>query len=301
MVVSEQHYQAFKRDLRTYNRRFRRITSSLKGLLDHLYARRQNPARITFDNAIAQCRRPNSEKIYKYRGAIRRLVSVWGTGLAYPNPVAAGPWIQVVKPQLDQQKQFACGDAFFGCKRPAGGGQPPVNWTGFAACINPTQRTQVMNRHDNHTRPFVQGGAAMGGLVVDNAAALDVSWKPANIRSQYNFVYTILQAGICTSFGKASAHVLVSGPRANAAHPRVELVSYKNHVFIIVGRKGGYENFQDYRLPSDRRTWGDDWYIVDGWAGAMGYEVVYTQDQQFPYRSMLNPLHLVMEKEESPG
>jgi len=111
----------------------------------------------------------------------------------------------------------------------------------------------------------------------------------------YNMVYqkvTQERAGICTQFAKAAAHVLTSG-RANG--PRVEIVAFDNHVYVLVGRSGGYKG---HLLSSD---WVQDAgvVIVDPWAGSLGHPTVYENYASYPLKGMVNPLKIVAERPAS--
>lgn len=90
-IMGPTHLAAFLEDVGRANRRFRRRTSSLRGLLDHLEATAANPQPMTAAQARARCVNPGDGRLGKYAGAIDRLVSVWGSGAPYPgHQVAVG-------------------------------------------------------------------------------------------------------------------------------------------------------------------------------------------------------------------
>jgi hypothetical protein len=211
------------------------------------------------------------EVLHDFRGAVQRARAQGYVAFSY-----AGEWIKAVKHRLDRMKQFACMDAFANC--PRAGGQPPVDWNlGFAGCINPARRMQVMQRHDAYNASNRRAGLQM-------PPNRNFGWD-ANLgmcRSTRQKTYAA-QAGLCTSFAMAAMDILTENRQPG---PRIEMVAYNLHVFVIVGRAANITH-NGGRLPP-YQAWGNDWWIVDGWAGAMGYEVVYEGATGYPYPGMLN-------------
>lgn len=317
MPTPQQYYESFLADVRGCTRKFTKSRSSLRGLCQHLEREigTNNPRHFdpddgdpakAFNNAKGKCANPNDSRLTKYEPALRRLVKIWGNtrGLPYPlvpvaaqNNVSARDAVTLVRDKLDEMKTHASMDAFAGCPRE--NGRPKKNakgdeeWTGFAVCINPDEREEVLRRHDDADKRGVKtGGGAGGGMPNAFGGPPNVAWNDKECETAYAKVYG-QGAGVCTLFAKAAGHVLAT----MLTHgPRLEIVAYKNHVFVIVGRVGGYANNRD-KLPP-YATWNGSWCIVDGWAGAMGFEVCYLDKANgFPYKAMLDPLTLVMEKE----
>jgi hypothetical protein len=85
MPKGEEHYRAFREDLKTCTTKLTRRRSSLKGLLDDMWAAKENPRKyFSSEIAIRKCKNPRDSRINKYRPAIRRMVTVWGSELPYP-------------------------------------------------------------------------------------------------------------------------------------------------------------------------------------------------------------------------
>lgn len=308
MPSPQAHYDAFIKDVKGLTWHFRMSNSSIKGLADHLQTQMTNNTVAHFDPiggkvnvamtaARNACANPNDPRLRKYEPAIRRLAGCWGSTLKdYPivpkkAKVAVTPFgaAKHVKDKLNEMKEFASMDAFANCVRHSG--NPPADWSaGFAGCIKASKRAEVMQRHDDAARRGASsgvGGGGIGGFGIKN-----VDWREEEIRKAHQKVWD-QKAGICILFAKAAGYIIGSGLTHG---PRIEIVSYANHAFVILGRAGGYSNDGNYVLPHSMH-WGNDWVIVDGWAGAMGYDVIYQQDAGYPYRSMLNPVSLVMVKD----
>jgi hypothetical protein len=312
MPSPQAHYDAFIKDVRGLTWHFRLKKSSIKGLADRLQNQITNNQVAHFDPVAGDvnmatraarnaCANPADPRLRKYEPAIRRLAGVWGSTLKdYPivpktAQIGVTPFgaTKHVKNKLNEMKNFASMDAFANCPRQAG--QPPVDWNaGFAGCVAPSKRAEVMQRHDAAAQRGATtgvGGGGIGGFGIKN-----INWREEELRKAHQKVWD-QQAGICILFAKAAAYILGSGLTHG---PRIEIVSYANHAFVILGRTGGYINGNNFDLPKsndDENGWGDDWVIIDGWAGAMGYDVTYQKDAGYPYKSMLNPVTLVMVKD----
>ena len=160
-----------------------------------------------------------------------------------------------------------------------------LDWTmGFAKCVKEAKRKEVHDR-------FREADAR--GVDISIAPPRPSEWDAGTAKTYYDLVKQ-KRAGICTLFAYAAAHILTHNrPRG----PLVEVVGYNNHVYVVVGRKGRAVNPGE-KLPN-RWHWGSSYVIVDGWAGAMGYDVVYKQTTGFPYRGMMKNLTLLMKREAS--
>jgi hypothetical protein len=97
IVKGPEHFKAFLSDVIKSTETFTRSRSSLSQLLDFL--EKNTSAPIPFaggtddaksNDAILKCKNPRDARIEKYKPAIKRLVSVWGTNKSYPpRPVVA--------------------------------------------------------------------------------------------------------------------------------------------------------------------------------------------------------------------
>jgi len=278
--MSIQHFEAFKADLTSIHRRFREKSSSLNGLLVHLRATCERAERFDdVEQAIGHCRKRTDKRIAKYRPALERLVSVWGTDEPYPADLPAsgrGPGrgaaralVAAAKKELETMKGFVSGDA-----------------VQFPGCIHPAKRKKVLAA----AKAFAnKAGVQVGGTGAAVAGLGSPRWQSGMLQRSYGTV-TRNRAGVCTTFAHTAAHIL--DKRHGTA--RIEIVSFRNHVFVVVGREGGYDRkLRSYVLPN-YSTWSGDWHVVDGWAGAMGHEVVYRKTVGYPYIAMMHPLTLVM-------
>jgi len=194
-------------------------------------------------------------------------------------------WVNAVRPALDKLGSYACADAYLGTTYNKATDKYDYN-TGFARCIPVAKRPQVEKLY-REMKARGAGTANPGDAMYTPGR----DWKPMN----YNMVYQKVaqeRAGICTQFAKAAAHVLTSG-RANG--PRVEIVAFDNHVYVLVGRSGGYKG----------HLLGTDWVqdagvvIVDPWAGSLGHPTVYENYASYPLKGMVNPLKIVAERPAS--
>jgi len=173
------------------------------------------------------------------------------------------------------------------------------------------------------------GGGDMGGAVGggDFRAALQrrgiqdqkgdnpFAWDANKVEETYKKVKDA-GAGECTSFGSYGAYLLTN--TGASTKPRVELVAWESvtktpskinpkitvvttttHVYCLVNRRGDYRQetsdtgAKRYRLPPVNE-WNGDWWIVDPWAGAMGWDVIYEKATTYPYKTMMEPLYLQM-------
>jgi len=145
------------------------------------------------------------------------------------------------------------------------------------------------------------------------------------LRETYDQVYGS-NAGECTSFAKAAAHLLGT-TKLSPFMPRIEIVSFRNqrlvprrnrdgspmfkknaqgevtrdqamerqfvtHVFCVVGRRG-MEYGHNNSLPASG-TWNAETRIVDCWLAALGYESSF-KVADYPKPGYLTTLHLEMD------
>ncbi|HEY6514251.1 MAG TPA: hypothetical protein VI032_19900 [Burkholderiaceae bacterium] len=195
-------------------------------------------------------------------------------------------WVGEVRQQLDKLGSYACADAYFGCEYDKATDKYNYN-TGFARCIPASKRAQVEKLYRDMKKRGA--GATTPGDAMYTPGG---SWKGHNYGLVYQTV-TGARAGICTQFAKAAAHVLTA---TRPKGPRVEIVAYKNHVYVLVGRSGGYS--QGHVVPS---SWTSDprLVIVDAWAGSLGNPTVYETYASYPLKGMVNPIVLVAERPAS--
>jgi hypothetical protein len=220
------------------------------------------------------------ELLREIQGKARTL----GVALTVPGAAAAPPenaawtFVQRVEGPLNDFKDFACGDAFMYSYDK---NTKSIDYTkGFAACINPSKRDVVKARSDG-----LKGTTRGAASPFDSHVAAG-EWKAKNYEQVCGRVLSE-RAGICVTFAKSAAHLLTHGQTDG---PRVEIVSFKNHVYVLVGRQGGVT---DNGYVDADWTAEPDVIIVDPWAASMGFECVYRGFGRYPYKGMANPLLLV--------
>ncbi|HVJ93390.1 MAG TPA: hypothetical protein VM580_26495 [Labilithrix sp.] len=194
---------------------------------------------------------------------------------------SAFPFVRSVRPQLETLASYACLDAAM-----------------FSRWINPSNKILIMDRlRRARDRRAKDAGAAA-------AFQIGTRWD-ANALAAVHRRVTAERAGVCTTFAKAAGHILGTAP---GLKPRIEIVAYPGHVFVVVGRTGDYGAtignglFAKKLLPG-YGDWGDEWVLVDPWAGAMGYHSVIYPDsmiERYPFPGMLARLSLVMERPADP-
>jgi hypothetical protein len=122
-------------------------------------------------------------------------------------------------------------------------------------------------------------------------------WKAGSYEKMYNQVIEA-KAGVCTTFGLAAAHCLTMKYRKGKwvmrdEKKRGEIVAYKNHVYVLVGRKGPAPTEQDGFVIDNAWHKQKDVIIVDPWAGAMGHKSVYKGVKPYPFKGMIDDLKLI--------
>jgi hypothetical protein len=178
----------------------------------------------------------------------------------------------------------------------------------FSACINPSEKIIVMDRLVRGSDRKAKGVGIVGGF------QLGTDWNLDSLKNIYTRVRDS-RYGECTTFAKSAAYTLslLAGDK-----PRLEIVAFTNHVFIVVGRSvasqyvtTGVGIKKKQMLPKWGTTWGDDWVVVDPWAGAMGYpDIIYEFDGtyligindggDYPFEAMLDPISIVMHRPAGP-
>jgi hypothetical protein len=92
-----------------------------------------------------------------------------------------------------------------------------------------------------------------------------------------------LKAAVCFSFALTAVYILM-GKSKDYVGPRIEIVASDAHVFVIVGRVGGFvgssESGTRQRLPPANQ-WNSHAIVVDAWAGSLGNEVIYDPASTF--------------------
>lgn len=125
------------------------------------------------------------------------------------------------------------------------------------------------------------------------------AWSSKSLEMLYTRVMTA-EAAACTNFAFAAAYLLDLRQRLDKTDARLEIVGWSGqvgiaHVYVIVGRKPAFAGGKAAGYPlADRSQWGDDWYFVDGWAGALGWDVVYERGKHYPFPGMADKLKLVV-------
>lgn len=189
-------------------------------------------------------------------------------------------FVNQFRSQLEEMAAYACFDA-----------------ATFSQCINPTEKIMILDRLKRAGDRKAKDVGIVGGFQVGTA------WNASALRNVYERVRKE-RAGVCTTFAKSAAHIFGTAP---GLKPRLEIVGFTNHVFVVVGRAGDYiEEGSGFRrkmkLPS-RDRWGAGYVIVDVWVGAMGWpKVIYPASElnDYPFPGMLDPLTLVMERPAGP-
>lgn len=217
----------------------------------------------------------------------------WGVPSAPPGvpapPLPARPasadargWVDAVRPALNLLGSYACADAYAYTTYNKATDSYDYN-TGFARCVRPDARPVVEKRY-REMKARKAGATTPGDALVIHGG----KWNAPGYGMVHQFV-TQQKAAICTQFAKAAAHVLTHG---RPGGPRVEIVAYRNHVYVLVGRKGGYSgHVVDAGWVSEPGL-----VIVDPWAGSLGWDTIYTRYADYPLKAMANPISLVAER-----
>lgn len=135
----------------------------------------------------------------------------------------------------------------------------------FEGVINPANKEVVLAREKNWKPPHGSVGTGTGAAVRPDP---DRAWKPMVLKLTYEQVCNN-RAGVCTSFALAAAHYMTT---SQPTGPLVEVVAISNHVYVVVGREGGYVD--GWKLPS-KSAWGSGCIVVDVWLAAMGWKAVW--------------------------
>lgn len=188
--------------------------------------------------------------------------------------MVAYDFVQRFQGQFDTLASYACLDA-----------------ATFSTAVNPDNKIMVLDRLSRANDRGAKDAGAVAGI------QFGTQWDAPALLNVHDRVLQE-RAGVCTTFAKAAAHIMAQANVPNA--PKIEIVGYTNHVFVIVGRRQGEINvtghglFTRHNLPHHNQ-WGLGWVIVDVWAGAMGYpKTTYLHNMGYPFNGMLNPLKLIM-------
>jgi hypothetical protein len=158
----------------------------------------------------------------------------------------------------------------------------------FESVINPSQKETVMARLNAWKPPTGTAGTGNMGAAVQPAP--DRSWKATVLKLTYDAVCNN-KAGVCTSFALAAAYYMTA---SQTTGPLVEVVAIKNHVYVVVGREGGYAD--GWALPP-KSSWGSGCIVVDVWLAAMGWKSVW-KASEFPDWATKGA-HLIMKRDPS--
>lgn len=292
-------YNEFVKHVKLLNPKFKKGTSSLKPLFEVLDEQLKKKGKVAkLDEEKLRGKIDKDKRAKKYQPALIELFKVWNTGDDYTIPpktveikdsmlspvieeedekgssVSPIDFVEEVRETLEKFKQYASADVFMNTQYTDKEKTKPDWETGFARCVNPKVREDVQER-------FLKYKNTPPGTHPPNFKAASPSpepgsdWTPKTYQTAFTVV-TKIKAGVCTQFALAAAHVLTNGRDSG---PRVEIVAYDNHVYVLVGRKGEVKN---NKIPNDWHKQ-SDLVIVDGWAGAMGYEVIYQGLKKYPY------------------
>lgn len=165
----------------------------------------------------------------------------------------------------------------------------------FPQCVKKSSERHgdiIQKAKDYNNRPMKEDSYASSPM----SAAINTKkhWNNRLAEQVYKSVQDE-KAAMCTTFAYSAAHIL---SQDNPNNCRIEVIAHNkgmgSHVFVIVGREGGYTmNEKKWQLPTISE-WPRNFIIVDAWAGAMGYDVIYDDVQEYPYPTMLENLELIM-------
>lgn len=188
--------------------------------------------------------------------------------------MGAYDFVQSFQSEFDRLASYACLDA-----------------SRFSNCINPRNKIMILDRYNRARDRKAKDAGMSAGM------QFGIGWNAKALRGVYDRVVAE-RAGVCTSFAKAAAHIMTRNNTVNI--PKIEIVGYTNHVFLIVGRQKGNvavtgQGFFSKHKLQDYIHWGSGWVIVDVWAGAMGWPMsIYDGSKGYPFTEMLSPLTLIM-------
>lgn len=298
----KEQYDKFVEHVKQSTKKFTLSRSSLKPLFEILDEQMKKNKIAALDEKQVAKALGTDKRLAKYQEAIETLLGVWGTAKDYVipkkivipkdstfSPIAeeeddlSGPdesvdcmaWVKKVEKELSAFKDYMSADMFMNTKWDKSDPPKPDWKTGFAGCVNPKMREEFLKRY----REFKKNAPSGSPMMPPQPGS---EWKP----TQYKLVFQEIdrnKAAICTQFALAAAHILTKGREGG---PQVEIVAYDNHVYILVGRKGGAPK---NKVPNDWQTQ-KNLVIVDGWAAAMGFDVIYQGLKGYPYTGMIDNL-----------
>ena len=292
-------YDEFVKHVQRINPKFKKGTSSLKPLFEVLDDQLKKKKVGALDEDKLRGKIDKDKRAKKYQPALTELFRVWNSDEDYAIPknttetkdsmlspvliieegggsdVKPIDFVNEVRDKLEKFQEYASADVFMNTQYTDEKKTEPDWDTGFAACVNKKERKAVQERFlkfknvppNTHPPQF---------KAVSATPKPGSDWAPSSYETAFKVVSKI-KAGVCTQFALASAHILTSGRETG---PRVEIVAYDNHVYVLVGRTGDVT--KGNKVPNDWHKQ-SDLVIVDGWAGAMGYEVIYEGLKKYPY------------------
>ena len=298
-MKAKEQYDKFIEHVKQSTKKFTLKRSSLKPLFDILddQLKKNKVAPLVEKDVMKKL--GSDKRLAKYQTAIETLLDVWGTTKDYVipktvnipkdssfSPVAedeSGPdedvdclaWVKKVEKQLNAFKEYMSADMFMNTSWDKS--VPPMpNWkTGFAGCVNSKKRDEMLERY----REFKKNPPKGSPMLPPKPGS---EWKPALYKMAFEEINRN-KAAICTQFALGAAHLLTTGREGG---PQVEIVAFDNHVYVLVGRKGGVVK---NKVPNDWQTQ-KNLVIVDGWAAAMGHEAIYQGLKGYPFTGMIDNL-----------
>jgi hypothetical protein len=280
---------AFEAHVRSLNKAFDKAKSILKPVFEYLDKSKDDKAtkKLEKDELAAKLGKGDDRK-ETYTAALTELVRVWGTPDAYKRPGVGGvpegppPLVyvrRVAAGPLNELMTFAPSDLLGDAKLDKNG-QPDWN-TGLAMCANPPKREEVLKRY----KEIVKDPKTFTGVKDQKLLAPGSEWAA----DAYAKVYEELKkrrAGSSTQFALAVAHLLTTKQKEG---PRVEIVCFRqkkdyHHYYVLVGRNGAEP--KDNKIPPWMSQ--NDIVIVDGWAAAMGHDVAFKGQGNYPFGMVEN-------------
>jgi hypothetical protein len=286
------HLEAFTTDLKSRTTTFTRKRSSILGLLEYLEQEKDNPLpfpgsneQLRIASARSKCHKSHDPRLTKYEPAIKALVKVWGSNLAY-TPVQVG----MAFPQVR------------GGSLVDNANTHRKTWSVITITDRPT------GEFDSHNRPIYDYSHLKDGQApqVESDGATAAGWalggKPGDhqVKPAYWLKLGKLalnrKLGKCFSCAAAAVYTLVHDP--NFDRYRIEVVGCADtdHYIVVVGRSGG----RNRRVTLQRNPylgigpasgWGAAAIVVDIWQANHNNEVpakkatdcIYTKEANVNY------------------
>jgi len=184
------------------------------------------------------------------------------------------PWVYAYrfKIELEKMMKWACLDV---------AAYPGEIYSNAAPPPSSTEAEIVARARAHRGSAFSTGAAAV---------AQNYSWS--RIASTARGVIAS-KGAVCTTFAQVSAYILGGSSDTCVSSPRIEIVSQKNHVFVLLGRTGGFAApaarvagrlvDTQARLPP-ASEWSDSVVVVDTWLGSLGYPQVIFKWDRFQFQ-----------------